>query len=132
MRFIARAAPLGRHEEAAEIPARLEEESRHQQCGLNPRHATPQSVMPRAFLLERAAGARGLIYLQMNPPPTVCVRTRASANWPGDRAEGGVTTGLDASRLGLDLTAQIVPMPAAGWLLLSDLGWDSWGASAST
>ena len=71
--FIVRAlAPLSRHEEAAEILARLEEESRH-------RYVRAEAVAmgyaamgdaDRAFLsLERAFQARsaGLIYLQVEP-----------------------------------------------------------------
>jgi hypothetical protein len=65
-------APLGRHEEAAEILARLEEESRHHYVRAEA-VAMGYAAMGeanRAFLsLERAFQARsaGLIYLQVEP-----------------------------------------------------------------
>jgi TolB-like protein/Tfp pilus assembly protein PilF len=71
--FIVRAlAPLGRHEEAAEILARLEEESRHQYVRAEAVAMGYAAIgdADRAFLsLERAFQARsaGLIYLQIEP-----------------------------------------------------------------
>jgi adenylate cyclase len=71
--FIVRAlAPLGRHEEAAEILARLEEESRHQYVRAEFLAMGYAAIgdADRAFLaLERALQARsaGLIYLQIKP-----------------------------------------------------------------
>jgi len=65
-------APLGRHEEAAEILARLEEESRHQYLRAESLAMGYAAIgdADRAFLsLERAFQARsaGLIYLQIDP-----------------------------------------------------------------
>jgi adenylate cyclase len=71
--FIVRAlAPLGRHEEAAEILARLEEESRHHYLRAEAVAMGYGAIgdADRAFLsLERAFQARsaGLIYLQIEP-----------------------------------------------------------------
>ena len=71
--FIVRAlAPLGRQEEAAEILARLEEESRHQYVRAEAVAMGYAAIgdADRAFLsLERAFQARsaGLIYLQIEP-----------------------------------------------------------------
>ena len=71
--FIVRAlAPLGRHEEATEILARLEEGSRHQYVRAEALAMGYAAVgdADRAFLsLERAFQARsaGLIYLQIEP-----------------------------------------------------------------
>jgi adenylate cyclase len=71
--FIVRAlAPLSRHEEAAEILARLEEESRHQYVRAESLAIGYAAIgdADRAFLsLERAFQARsaGLIYLQIDP-----------------------------------------------------------------
>lgn len=71
--FIVRAlAPLGRHEEAAEILARLEEGSRHQYVRAESLAMGYAAIgdADRAFLsLERAFQARsaGLIYLQIEP-----------------------------------------------------------------
>jgi hypothetical protein len=71
--FIVRAlAPLNRLEEAAEILARLEEESRHQYVRAETLAMGYAAIgdADRAFLLlERAVQARsaGLIYLQIEP-----------------------------------------------------------------
>jgi TolB-like protein/Tfp pilus assembly protein PilF len=71
--FIVRAlAPLGRHEEAAEILTRLEEESRHQYVRAEALAIGYAAIGDgdRAFLaLERAFHSRsaGLIYLQIEP-----------------------------------------------------------------